>query len=74
MQLYGPRSGADYMDNHKRFSLFCKAAIEATRALPFGPGQDCIFVANDWHSSLIPVLIKVRGQSGGGVVRCSDPM
>lgn len=58
--LYGPKSGADYVDNHKRFALFCKAAIEATRALPFGPGEDCVFVANDWHSALVPVLLKVR--------------
>lgn len=58
--LYGPKSGADYIDNHKRFALFCKAAIEATRALPFGPGEDCVFVANDWHSALVPVLLKVR--------------
>jgi granule-bound starch synthase len=36
-KLYGPRSGADYVDNQARFSLFCKAAIEATRTLPFGP-------------------------------------
>ncbi len=47
-------------DNHKRFSLFCKAAIEAARALPFGPGEDCVFVANDWHSALVPLLLKVR--------------
>ncbi|PNG99813.1 Granule-bound starch synthase 1, chloroplastic/amyloplastic, partial [Tetrabaena socialis] len=57
-KLYGPRSGADYMDNHKRFTLFCKAAIEAARVLPFGPGEDCVFVANDWHAALIPVLLK----------------
>ena len=56
--LYGPKSGADYVDNHKRFTLFNKAAIEAVRALPFGFGEDCVFVANDWHSALIPVLLK----------------
>lgn len=28
--------------------------------LPFGPGEDCVFVANDWHSALVPVLLKVR--------------
>lgn len=58
-KLYGSRSGSDYIDNHKRFTLFCKAAIESVRALPFGPGEDCVFVANDWHSGLVPVLIKV---------------
>ena len=57
-KLYGPKSGADFVDNHRRFALFNKAAIEATRALPFGFGEDCVFVANDWHSALIPVMIK----------------
>lgn len=59
-KLYGARSGADYIDNHKRFTLFCKAAIESVKVLPFGPGEDCVFVANDWHSGLVPLLIKVR--------------
>jgi granule-bound starch synthase len=58
-KLYGSKSGADYLDNHRRFALFCRAAIEAARALPFGPGEDVTFVANDWHSALVPVLIKV---------------
>lgn len=61
-KLYGARSGSDYIDNHKRFTLFCKAAIEATRSLPFGPGEDCVFVANDWHSGLVPIMIKVRAR------------
>jgi granule-bound starch synthase len=58
-KLYGNRSGSDYIDNHKRFTMFCKAAIESVKALPFGPGEDCVFVANDWHSALIPLIIKV---------------
>ncbi|KAF5836718.1 starch synthase catalytic domain-containing protein [Dunaliella salina] len=57
-KLYGADSGADYVDNHKRFSMFCKAALEAARVLPFGVGEDCVFVANDWHSSVVPVLLK----------------
>lgn len=28
------------------------------QVLPFGPGEDCLIVANDWHSSLVPVLVK----------------
>lgn len=63
--LYGPKSGADYVDNHKRFALFCKAAIESTKVLPFGFGDDCVFVANDWHSSLVPVLLKDLYQPKG---------
>lgn len=62
-KLYGSRSGSDYIDNHKRFTLFCKAAIESVRALPFGPGEDCVFVANDWHSALVPILLKVGCQT-----------
>lgn len=57
-KLYGKKSGSDFSDNQKRFRLFCEAAIEATRALPFGPGEQCTFVANDWHSGLVPVLLK----------------
>eukprot|EP00798_Chlamydomonas_sp_ICE-L_P030281 gene30281-35269_t len=57
-KLYGSKSGADYIDNAQRFALFNKAAIEATRLLPFGTGEDSVFVANDWHSSLVPVLLK----------------
>lgn len=64
-KLYGSRSGADFTDNHKRFNLFCRAAIEAARTLPFGPGEDCVFVANDWHTALIPVLIKDVYQPSG---------
>jgi hypothetical protein len=45
--------------------MFCKAAIESVKALPFGPGEDCVFVANDWHSALIPLIIKV------GTLACS---
>lgn len=66
-KLYGARSGADYIDNHKRFTLFCKAAIESVKVLPFGPGEDCVFVANDWHSGLVPLLIKVRASGGRGL-------
>ena len=59
-KLYGQRSGSDYSDNQKRFVLFNKAAIEALTALPFSPGEDCVVVANDWHTAMFPVLLKVR--------------
>lgn len=64
-KLYGPKSGADFVDNHKRFALFNKAAIEAVKVLPFGPGEDCVFVANDWHSALLPVVLKDVYQARG---------
>jgi len=56
--LYGKKSGSDYRDNPKRFRIFCEAALEANKILPFGFGEDCVVVANDWHSSLLPVLLK----------------
>ena len=64
-KLYGKKAGSDYADNQKRFRLFCEAAIEAARALPFGPGEECTFVANDWHSALVPVLLKDVYQPAG---------
>eukprot|EP00232_Nephroselmis_pyriformis_P002636 CAMPEP_0182913272 /NCGR_PEP_ID=MMETSP0034_2-20130328/37952_1 /TAXON_ID=156128 /ORGANISM="Nephroselmis pyriformis, Strain CCMP717" /LENGTH=621 /DNA_ID=CAMNT_0025049985 /DNA_START=21 /DNA_END=1886 /DNA_ORIENTATION=+ len=64
-KIYGNKSGADFVDNPKRFSLFCKAAIEAARVLPFPYGEDATFVANDWHSGLVPVLLKDEYQTKG---------
>jgi glycogen synthase len=64
-KLYGKKAGADYADNQKRFRLFCEAAIEAARALPCSPGEECTFVANDWHSALVPVLLKDVYQPAG---------
>ena len=29
-------------------------------SLPFSPGTDTIVVCNDWHTALLPVLLKVR--------------
>ena len=57
--MYGKKSGSDYADNQKRFVLFNKAAIEALRVLPFSPGEDCVVVANDWHTAMLPAIIRV---------------
>lgn len=35
------------------------------QTLPFCPGEDCLIVANDWHSSLVPVLLKDVYQPAG---------
>lgn len=64
-KLYGAKSGADYVDNQKRFAMFCKAAIESLKVLPFMPGEDCLMVCNDWHTSLVPVLLKDSYQPRG---------
>ncbi|XP_050235838.1 granule-bound starch synthase 1, chloroplastic/amyloplastic-like [Mercurialis annua] len=72
-KLYGPQAGDDYEDNQLRFSLFCQAAIEAPRLLSLnsskffsGPyGEDVIFIANDWHTALVPCYLKSMYKSRG---------
>ncbi|KAK7344106.1 hypothetical protein VNO77_13376 [Canavalia gladiata] len=72
-KLYGPRAGLDYTDNQLRFSLLCQAALEAPRILNLnssknfsGPyGEDVVFIANDWHSALLPCYLKSMYQSRG---------
>jgi granule-bound starch synthase len=71
-KLYGPIAGEDYEDNQLRFSLFCQAALIAPRALNLsnryfsGPyGDDVIFVANDWHTALVPCYLKSMYKSRG---------
>lgn len=65
-KIYGKKTGADFRDNPKRFALFCRAAIEAIEAMPFGmDGEQCTIVANDWHSALVPVLLKHEYQPQG---------
>ncbi|KAI9092277.1 hypothetical protein K1719_027777 [Acacia pycnantha] len=72
-KLYGPRTGVDYKDNQLRFSLLCQAALEAPRVLNLnsskyfsGPyGEDVVFVANDWHTALLPCYLKSMYKSRG---------
>lgn len=72
-KIYGQTTGDDYDDNQLRFSLFCQAALEAPRVLNLnsnkyfsGPyGEDVIFIANDWHTALLPCYLKSMYQSVG---------
>ncbi|ERN00416.1 hypothetical protein AMTRI_Chr09g38440 [Amborella trichopoda] len=72
-KLYGPQAGTDYQNNQLRFSLLCLAALEAPRVLNLnnskyfsGPyGEDLVFVANDWHTALVPCYLKANYQSKG---------
>lgn len=65
-KIYGPVTGTDYKDNQLRFSLLCQAALEAPRVLNLnnskyfsGPyGEDVVFIANDWHTALLPCYLK----------------
>ncbi|KAG7974281.1 hypothetical protein I3843_06G041100 [Carya illinoinensis] len=60
--LYGDTRGA-FGDNQFRFTLLCHAACEAPLVLPLGGftyGEKCLFLANDWHASLVPVLLAAK--------------
>ncbi|CAL5416219.1 unnamed protein product [Camellia sinensis] len=58
----------DYQDNQIRFSILCQAALEAPRILNLnnnkyfsGPyGEDVVFIANDWHTTLLPCYLKTK--------------
>ncbi|KAL4204766.1 hypothetical protein AMTRI_Chr01g111450 [Amborella trichopoda] len=59
---YGDNFGA-FGDNQFRFTLFCYAACEAPLVLPLGGyiyGERCIFLVNDWHASLVPILLAAK--------------
>ncbi|XP_072986292.1 granule-bound starch synthase 1b, chloroplastic/amyloplastic-like [Typha latifolia] len=72
-KLYGPATGIDYQDNLLRFCLLCLAALEAPRVLNLnnsqyfsGPyGEDVVFIANDWHTALLPCYLKSVYQANG---------
>ncbi len=51
--LYGD-SGGDFPDNHIRFAVFSKAALEISRRLF---GADVIH-CHDWQASLVPAYLK----------------
>lgn len=59
---YGDIYGA-FGDNQFRFTLLCHAACEAPLVLPLGGftyGEKCLFLVNDWHASLVPVLLAAK--------------
>ncbi|KAH7522908.1 hypothetical protein ACOSP7_000735 [Xanthoceras sorbifolium] len=72
-KVYGPIAGEDYQDNQLRFSLLCQAALEAPRILNLnsnkyfsGPyGEDIVFIANDWHTALLPCYLKTMYKPKG---------
>ena len=53
--LYRSRYG-EYPDNGERFSFFCKAALEACKAMQFRPD---VIHCHDWQTALIPMYLKV---------------
>jgi len=47
-------------DEHKRFLLFTRAAIETCRRLEFVPD---VFHCNDWHSAFLPLFLRTTYSS-----------
>ncbi|XP_031382669.1 soluble starch synthase 1, chloroplastic/amyloplastic [Punica granatum] len=59
---YGDVHGA-FGDNQFRFTLLCHAACEAPLVLPLGGftyGENCLFLVNDWHASLVPIILAAK--------------
>lgn len=54
--LYGDAQG-DYKDNLERFAYFCHASLKLLKELKFKPD---VVHCHDWHTSLIPVLLKTK--------------
>jgi len=65
--LYSDTSGV-YGDNQFRFMMLSLAAMEAPLQLEIDGstyGQDCVFVANDWHAALVPVYLAAKYRPHG---------
>ncbi|KAM1407467.1 hypothetical protein ACFX2F_002046 [Malus domestica] len=59
---YGDSLGA-FGDNQFRFTLLCHAACEAPLVLPLGGftyGEKSLFMVNDWHAGLVPLLLAAK--------------
>jgi len=56
--LYG-EGGGDYLDNLERFTFFCHRIFQVLKEIDFSPD---IIHCHDWHTALIPVLLKTNYQ------------
>ncbi|XP_010551849.1 PREDICTED: starch synthase 2, chloroplastic/amyloplastic isoform X2 [Tarenaya hassleriana] len=61
--------GGNRLDILKRMVLFCKAAVEVPWHVPcggvcYGDGN-LVFIANDWHTALLPVYLKAYYRDHG---------
>ncbi|XP_057436008.1 granule-bound starch synthase 2, chloroplastic/amyloplastic-like [Lotus japonicus] len=61
--------GGSRLDILKRMVLFCKAAVEVPWHVPcggvcYGDGN-LVFIANDWHTALLPVYLKAYYRDQG---------
>lgn len=54
--LYG-EAGGEYQDNLERFAYFCHQSFQVLKTIKFSPD---IIHCHDWHTALIPVLLKTN--------------
>ncbi|KAK9816454.1 hypothetical protein WJX72_000502 [[Myrmecia] bisecta] len=61
--------GGNRMDIFFRCALLCKAALEAPWHVPCGGApygdNNLVFVANDWHTALLPVYLQAHYRDWG---------
>ncbi|CAG9461329.1 unnamed protein product [Pedinophyceae sp. YPF-701] len=66
--LYGDVFGP-FGDNQWRYKTLCLAALEAPLLLDVPGrgryGEDCVFVANDWHAAMVPVYLAAKYRAHG---------
>ena len=66
-KLYGDDNGT-YGDNQFRYTLLSRAALEIPLQVPLSGtkyGEDCVFVANDWHAGMVPLYLAAKYRRNG---------
>ncbi len=58
-------------DEHRRFLLFTRAALDSCRRLEFAPD---IFHCNDWHTAFAPLFLKTLYHSDDSLSRSKSLM
>jgi starch synthase len=63
--------GGERQEIQFRCALLCKAALESVWHVPCGGiaygDNNTVFIANDWHTALLPVYLQVRLISSCGL-------
>jgi len=61
--IYG-EGGTDYLDNDRRFGVFCRAVAEVVRQRADAGAPFDIVHAHDWPAALVPYLLKEGAPAG----------
>ncbi|MEW5317297.1 MAG: hypothetical protein WDW38_008608 [Sanguina aurantia] len=69
--------GGDRADLQFRCAMLSKAALEAVWHVPCGGStygdENCVFIANDWHTALLPIYLQAHYRDHGKMqfARCA---